>query len=104
MLRCSSVAERSLSPPSEKCLCSVVALSCKRTFGKCVERDTNAIAPRHTSTLAHAIHYRLHVYTCKRPHSHLDAYIWMHAYVHAFMNAIAVAIKRMQSHITYIDG
>ena len=54
MLRCSSAAERSLSPPSEKCLCSVIALSCKRMFGKCAERDTNAL--RHISILAHAIH------------------------------------------------
>ena len=40
---------------------------------------------------------------CMRTHAsahiHLDAYIWMRAYKHAFMNAIAVAIKRMQSHI-----
>ena len=96
MQRCSSGAERFICLHLRKESDTVFALSYKRM---CVERDTNAFALEHVSAHVHAIYYQLHAYTCKRPHTHLNAYIWMHAYVHAFMNAIAVGIKRMQSHI-----
>ena len=99
MQRCSTVAERALSPPFGK-----VSVRCRRSLtqahvGKCVERDTNAFAIGHVSTLARAIHYRLHAYTCKRPLTHLNAYIWMHACEHAFIDAIAVAMMRTSNHI-----
>ena len=99
MLRCSTGAERFISPPS-KYVSDVFALSYKRAYGKCVERDTNAFAGTYRHSACNSLSAacaHMQAPTNSLECRHMDACI--HACIYE------CDCSSHQAHaITYIDG